>query len=128
MDIALWFAQILLAIVYGMAGLIEVFQTEKLRERVMWARAESSGSLRLVGVCELLGAASMILPLLTSVLFWLVPLAAMGLALVQLLAILTVHLPRNEYNILPLNVILLALSIFVTFGRWELIVSSFPFL
>jgi len=128
MDIALWTVQVLLAAIYGLIGFREVFQTEKLREQMAWAKEESPGLLRFVGTSELLGATGMILPLLTGVLPWLLPLAAMGLALIQFLAILTVHLPRNDYNILPLNVILLALSIFVVIGRWALIISSFHIL
>jgi len=128
MNIALWTAQVLLAAVYGMLGFKKIFQTGKLRAQMEWARDETPGSLRFVGASELLGATGMILPSLTGILPWLVPLVAVGLALIQLLAILTVHLPRNDYNILPLNVVLMALSIFVAAGRWALIVSSFPFL
>jgi uncharacterized membrane protein YphA (DoxX/SURF4 family) len=128
MKIALWTIQILLAVIYGMIGFREVFQTEKLREQMAWAKEESSGSIRFVGTSELLGAADMILPMLTGILPWLTPLAAIGFGFIQFLAIFTVHLPRNDYNILPLNIILLALSIFVVVGRWALFISSFHFL
>jgi len=128
MNIALWTIQVLLAAIYGTIGFREVFQTEKLREQMVWAKGESSGSLRFVGISELLGATCMILPLQTGSVPWLVPLAAIGFALIQFLAIITVHVPRNDYNILPLNVILLALSIFVVVGRWPWLISSFHIL
>ncbi len=67
----------------------------------------------------------MILPLPTGILPWPVPLAGMGLALIQPLSILTVHIPHREYKALPLNVVLLMLSLFVVAGRWDLIISSF---
>lgn len=123
MNIALWIVQVLLAAIYGMSGFMKVFQTEKTREQMAWAKEESPGCIRFVGTSELLGAAGMILPLLTGILPWLTPLAAIGFALIQFLAILTVHIPRKDYNILPMNVVLLALSIFVVVGRWALFTS-----
>ena len=111
-----------------MIGFREVFQTEKLREQMAWAKGESSGSLRFVGTSELLGAAGMILPLLTGVFPWLTLLAAIGFGFIQILAIFTVHIPRRDYNILPLNVVLLALSVFVMVGRWASILSVFHIL
>lgn len=69
---------------------------------------------------EPLGAIGLILPLVTGILPWLTLLAAIGLALIQALAILTAHLPRKEYNIIPVNVVLLALAAFVVIGRWAL--------
>jgi len=35
-----------------------------------------------------------------------------------LLAIFTEHLPKKEYNIIPMNIVLLALSVFIIVGRW----------
>jgi uncharacterized membrane protein YphA (DoxX/SURF4 family) len=52
---------------------------------------------------------------------WLTPLAAIGLALIQILAIFTEHLPKKEYNVIPVNVVLLALALFVVIGRWPTI-------
>jgi hypothetical protein len=71
-------------------------------------------------VSELLGALGLILPLVTGILPWLTVLAAIGLALIQLLAILTEHMPKKEYNVIPVNIVLLAFAVFVVFGRWTL--------
>jgi len=121
MNIALWIAQVILAILYALAGGVKLFQTARARERMAWTKGRSDGFVRMVGIAELLGAMGMILPMLTGILPWLTPLAAAGLTLIQLLAIFTVHLPRKEYQPLPLNVVLLALSLFVMIGRWSLI-------
>ena len=121
MNIALWIVQGLLAIFYGMAGLMKAFQTDKAKEQFPWAKNRSNGFVRLVGASELLGALGLILPLVTGILPWLTPLAAIGLSLIQLLAILTEHLPRKEYKVIPVQVVLLGLAIFVVFGRWILI-------
>ena len=120
MNIALWIVQGLLAAMYGMAGVMKTFQTSKAREQLPWAKNRSDGFIRFVGTSELLGALGLILPLLTGVLPWLTPLAAIGLTVIQLLAIFTEHLPKKEYNVIPVNVVLLALAVFVVFRRWTL--------
>ena len=106
MNIALWIAQGLLAAMYLMAGVIKTFQTAKAKEQMPWAKERSDGFVRFVGVSELLGAFGLILPLVTGILPWLTPLAAIGLTLIQLLAIFTEHLPKKEYNVIPVNVVL----------------------
>ena len=101
-----------------MAGIMKTFQTVKAKEKLPWAKSRSDTFVRFVGTAELLGALGLFLPLLTGVLPWLTPLAAVGLAVIQLLAIFTEHLPKKEYNVIPINMVLLALSIFVVAGRW----------
>jgi len=120
MNTALWIAQGLLAAMYLMAGVIKTFQTAKAKEQMPWAKERSDGFVRFVGTSELLGAFGLILPLVTGILPWLTPLAAIGLIIIQLLAIFTEHLPKKEYNVIPVNVVLLALAVFVVFGRWTL--------
>jgi uncharacterized membrane protein YphA (DoxX/SURF4 family) len=118
MNIVLWVVQILLAVMYGMAGIMKTFQTTKAKEQLPWAKNRSDTFVRFVGTAELLGALGLFLPLLTGILPWLTPLAAVGLTMIQLLAIFTEHLPKKEYNVIPVNIVLLALSIFVVAGRW----------
>jgi hypothetical protein len=122
MNIALWIVQGLLAAMYLMAGLLKTFQTAKAKEQFPWAKNHSDGFVRFVGASELLGALGLLLPLVTGVLPWLTVLAAVGLALIQLLAILTEHLPKKEFNVIPVNIVLLALAVFVVIGRWTLVV------
>jgi putative oxidoreductase len=121
MNIVLWVVQVLLAGMYGMAGIMKTFQTTKAKEQLPWAKNRSDTFVRFVGTAELLGALGLFLPLLTGVLPWLTPLAAVGLTIIQLLAIFTEHLPKKEYNVIPINIVLLALSIFVVAGRWVLL-------
>ena len=120
MNIVLWIAQGLLAAMYLMAGIMKTFQTEKAKEQLPWAKNRSDGFVRFIGTSELLGAFGLIIPFATGILPWLTPIAAIGLSLIQLLAIFTEHLPKKEYNIFPMNLGLLALSVFVTVGRWIL--------
>jgi putative oxidoreductase len=120
MNIALWIVQGLLAAMYLMAGTMKTFQTEKVRPTMTWTQGRSDAFVRFVGITELLGAFGLILPMLTGILPWLTPIAAVGLTLIQLLAIFTEHLPKKELKVIPVNVVLLALAIFVVLGRWVL--------
>lgn len=120
MNIALWVAQILLAAMFGMAGIMKTFQTAKAKEQLPWAKNRSDRFIRFVGVSELLGALGLTLPLLTGILPWLTVLAAIGLTLIQVLAIFTEHLPKKEFNVIPINVVLIAIAVFIVFGRWTL--------
>ena len=118
MNIALWIVQVIIAIMYGMAGSMKVFMTAKTMEQMPWAKRHSVNFIRFVGASELLGALGMLLPMITGILPWLTPVAAIGLVLVQLLAIFSEHLPNKEYKALPMNAALLALALFVSIGRF----------
>jgi len=122
MNIALWIAQGLLAAMYFMVGSMKTFQPAKVREnpRMSWAHGQPDNYIRFVGTTEVLGALGLILPLVTGILPWLTVLAGIGLTLVQLLAIFKEHLPKKEYDVIPLNIVLLALTVFVVIGRWTL--------
>ena len=121
MNIALWIAQGLLAAMYLMAGVMKTFMTAKAREGMPWTEGRSDGFVRFVGTSELLGALGLLLPLVTGILPWLTSLAAIGLLIIQLPAIFREHLPKREYNVIPMNAVLLALSVFIAFGRWQLL-------
>lgn len=55
----------------------------------------------------------------TRILPWLTPLAALGFAIIQVLAII-VHASLGETaTTLPMNLVLLAPALFVVWGRWR---------
>ena len=87
--IALWAAQILLAIMYLMAGGMKLTQPMAgLAAMGMgYATTLPEAFVRFVGTMEILGALGMILPSATRILPVLTPLAAAGLSLVQVSAI-----------------------------------------
>jgi len=125
MNIVLWIAQGLLAAMYLTVGSMKAFQPAKVREspQMTWAHGQRDNYIRFVGTTEVLGALGLILPLITGILPSLTVLAGIGLTLVQLLAIFTEHLPKKEYKVIPLNIILLILAVFVVLGRWTLFSS-----
>jgi len=72
MNIALWIVQILLALVFAMAGIMKVTRPfEKLAENMGWAKDVGLRGVRLIGVLEILGAIALILPAVTGILPWL---------------------------------------------------------
>src|SRR5512145_1599786 len=115
MNIALWIAQGLLAALYLLAGSMKALQPATVREspRMTWAHGQPDNYIRFVGTVEVLGALGLILPWGTGILPWLTVLAAIGLTVIQLLAIFQEHLPKKEYNVIPINVILIAIAVFV---------------
>lgn len=118
MNIALWIAAGLLAALFGFSGLMKATSPrEKLAANMGWVEDFSPGVVKLIGILEVLGAIGLILPALLDMATVLVPLAATGLAVTMVLAIV-VHLRRNEQQIIGANVLLLAASVFVAWGRF----------
>ena len=117
MNIALWVLQVLLAAAFLVAGVTHGFQQERAKAQMKWPAAVQPGVLTFIGVSEILGAVGVILPALTRILPWLTSLAAVGLAIVMLLAA-GFHGMRREYSSILFNLVLLVLSAFVAYGRW----------
>jgi len=118
MNIALWIIQVLLALAFGMSGFMKLSQPkEKLEPRMAYVEDFSQGTIRIIGLLELLGAIGLILPALTGILPFLTPLAALGLVLTMIGAMLT-HLRRKEYPIIVMNLVLLVLAAVVAYGRF----------
>ena len=115
----LWIAQGLLAAMFGMAGMMKgLMPIARIAERMDWA-SKMPGLTRFIGFAEIAGAIAMILPILLDILPWLTPLAAVGFVVIQLLA-MGFHAQRKEFQMLPMNVVLLGLSAFGVIGRWDL--------
>jgi uncharacterized membrane protein YphA (DoxX/SURF4 family) len=118
--IALWVAQVLLAVAFLGAGATKLSQPkEKLAKNIAWVEDFSQPAVRLIGAVEVLGAIGVVLPALTGILPWLTPLAALGLVLLMVGAALT-HLRRKEYGNVAINAVLLVLAAFVAYGRFFL--------
>ena len=124
MNLALWIVAIVLATGFAASGLVKLLvPKEKLVNFGQgWAQDFSPTSIRLIGVAEVLGAAGLILPAVTHIAPILVPLAAIGLVLVMGGAAV-VHARRKETMNIAVNVVLLALAVFVAWGR----LGPYPF-
>jgi len=118
MNTALWVAQGLLAVAFVVAGTMKLTQAHgKLAEQMGWPKDFSAGTVKLIGGLELLGGLGLILPSLTGVAPILTPLAAVGLAVIQVGAVV-VHMRRKETPMLIANLVLIALLAFVAWGRF----------
>ena len=118
MNIALWIAAGLLAVAFLAAGVAKLVQPrEKLATNMGWVEDFSDGPVQLIGLLEVLRAIGLILPAITKIAPILVPLAATGLALIMVGAIV-VHARRGEKQAIPINIVLLALAVFVAWGRF----------
>jgi uncharacterized membrane protein YphA (DoxX/SURF4 family) len=117
MTIAVWIVSGLLALLYLFAGSQKTFLgAEKVAKNFPWSETVGLRATRVIGVAEMLGAIGLILPVLLGVLPILTPVAAIGLVLIQVGAII-VHVRRKETKGLPMNALLLLLAAFVAVVR-----------
>jgi uncharacterized membrane protein YphA (DoxX/SURF4 family) len=117
-NLALWIVSILLAFAFGAAGFTKISQPkEKLSSKMHWVDDYSANGVKLVGLAEILGALGLILPWATGIAKILTPLAAVGLAIIMVLAALY-HGRKGETREVAVNVVLFALAAFVAIGRF----------
>jgi uncharacterized membrane protein len=118
MNVFLWIVQAILAAMFVMAGLMKSTQPEeKLVARLPWVADFTPGTVKFIGVVELLGGLGLILPAATGIAPVLTPAAATGLAIVMILAAAT-HIRRREPSGVAFNAVLFALAVFVAWGRF----------
>ncbi|MEZ0050441.1 putative membrane protein YphA (DoxX/SURF4 family) [Mycobacterium sp. MAA66] len=119
MNLTLWILAGVLAFVFAGSGVMKlVVPKDKLITAGQgWAEKVDPNAIRLIGVAELAGAIGLIVPPLVHIAPVLVPLAAVGLALVMVGAIVT-HGRRKEYPNVVVNLVLLAMALVVAWGRF----------
>ena len=116
MTLALWIVQILLAVGFTLSGFVKISQPiAKLRASGNWPNHVAPPIIRLIGILEILGALGLILPKATGYLPWLTPVAAVGLVLTMMGAILT-HVRLHEAKVVGVPVVLLLLALFIAVG------------
>lgn len=124
MNIALWTLTILLSIAYLIGGLAMLLMPkEKFRnisQGQHYADDFSAGFIKGTGVAKILASAGLILPAVTGIATWLVPLAALGLVLLMTGAT-TTRIIRKEWGNVAGDLVFWALAAFVAFGRLEIV-------
>ncbi|CAN5262273.1 hypothetical protein BH09ACT5_BH09ACT5_14650 [soil metagenome] len=115
MTIVLWILIGLLALVSLAVALMKLVRPkEKLAamgDPFAWTADFSQGQIRLIAVAELLGAVGLVLPGATGILPWVSGIAAVGIAILQVGAIVT-HLRRGERAVIP-NIVIVVLAVVV---------------
>lgn len=115
--IALWIVQGLLALTFVGAGIWKVATPiPQLAAMIPWAGQVSPGLLYTTAVCDTLGGLGVLLPSATRIKAGLTVVAALGCVALQAAAILF-HFSRGEAANTPFNFLLVALSLFVAWGR-----------
>jgi len=119
MNLPLWIVAIVLAATFTGSGLLKLLvpKDKLVTFGQGWAQDYSQTSIRLIGLAEILGAIGLVLPAAVHIAPILVPLAAVGLILVMVGAAV-VHARRNETVNIAVNVVLIALAVFVAWGRF----------
>jgi uncharacterized membrane protein YphA (DoxX/SURF4 family) len=120
MNVFLWIVAGVLAAFFLAAGANKLAQSkEKLGQNanMKWTEEFSAGTLKLIGAAEVLGALGLILPGVLGIAPVLVPLAATGLAIIMVGAIVT-HVRRKEYSVLGINAVVLVLALVVAIFRF----------
>lgn len=117
LNIALWAVQVLLSAMFLMAGAGKLFQPiNELAKMLPWVTTLSEGLVRFIGFSEMLGGIGLLLPALLRIKPILTGYAAIGITVVMLLASFF-HISRGEGSVVGMNFLLMALSLFVAWGR-----------
>ena len=117
MNIALWAAQGLLAVMFGMAGFMKVsMPIADVIANTPALEGMSEMLIRFIGASELAGAIGLLVPAITRIQPTLTAYAGIGLALIMVLAAI-VHAMRGEFPFIGVNILLGGLALFVAWGR-----------
>jgi hypothetical protein len=122
MNVVLWILQILLALLFLFAGGTKL---------IMSAEALSQPTtpnqvmlpvwfIRFIGVCEFLGGLGLLLPGLLKTRQYLTPLAALGLAVIMIGAVVFTVI-NGAISVALVNVVILLLLLFIAYARWRVV-------
>ncbi|MBB4741061.1 VIT1/CCC1 family predicted Fe2+/Mn2+ transporter [Actinoplanes octamycinicus] len=121
MNIALWIAGGLLALVALAGGLTKTFVPQQrlaAQHGGEWTANAGVGFVKGLGVLEILAAAGLILPAVTGIAPVLVPITAAGWILLMIGALITHLRHEGVSTLMLLHVGYLALAAFIVWGRF----------
>lgn len=117
LNITLWIAQGLFAVMFIMAGAMKSFQSvEALSEALPWVTSTPLALVRFIGVSELLGGIGLLLPALLRIKPFLTVWAAVGIATIMVLAAIF-HGSRGELSAIGANAVFVVIALFIAWGR-----------
>src|SRR5437763_3125405 len=120
LNVVLWSVQGFLALFFLAAGAPKI--AGRGIDRWTGFSALPRAQVVFIGVAEVLGAAGLVLPMATGVLPWLTPLAAVGLAVIVLMAA-GFHVRADErLNALETG-LWASIAAVIAIGRWDLVAS-----
>jgi putative oxidoreductase len=118
LHIGLWVLQVFLGLAMIMAGFMKLTAPleELLSKGMTFVQEYQPRSVRFIGVSEVLGGLGLILPSAFRIKPILTPIAAMGIAIIMLLA--TIYHITHEEPTVP-SVVLFLLAVFIAWGRFK---------
>jgi len=118
MDIFLWILQLILAAIFLTLGLAKaVVPMEKLKKAMDWTADMPAKKVRVIGSLESVGGLGLFFPGLYPISKMIIPIAALGLAVIMLLAAV-INFKRGDSGELKTNVLLLFATGFVAISRF----------
>ncbi|MGV9677588.1 DoxX family protein [Nocardia sp. NPDC003482] len=120
MNLALWIAASLLALVALTGGISKTFiPKDKLAEMPngSWTGHASAAFVKTLGVLELLAALGLILPAALDIAPVLVPVTAVCWIALMIGAMIT-HYRMGDMKVIGLNLVYFALAVFIAWGRF----------
>jgi hypothetical protein len=117
---ALWVVAIVAGAISFAAAVNKLMQPKAelvKSENMGWANEFSEANIKRIGAVEMLGVFGLILPQATGRVEILTPIAACGLILLQIGALIT-HVRRGELRMLTINVPLILALAYVAVGRF----------
>jgi hypothetical protein len=119
LHIGLWIVQGLLALSFVGGSIWKVVTPiPELASKMPWMGQVSPAFLYVTAAFDLLGGLGVLLPSVTRVKPRLTVMAALGCVALMVCAIVF-HVSRGEAANTPFNFVLVALSLFVAWGRWS---------
>lgn len=116
MNLALWIVQVLLALLFLFAGGTKfIMPVEEMTKQMP---SMPGWFLHFIGVCEVLGALGLIFPWLSGIKPGLTPLAAAGLVIIMIGAVV-LTLMTGEVIMALIPLVVGFLLTFVAYGRWR---------
>jgi len=122
MNIVLWILQVLLALLFLFAGGTKlVMSAEALTQPTTPNQVMLPVMfLRFIGVCEFLGGLGLVLPGLLKIRQYLTPLAALGLAIIMIGAVVFTVL-GGAIPVALVNLVIVLLLLFIAYARWRVV-------
>lgn len=118
MNRALWIVQFLLALLFVFSGVMKFVMPVDEMIQGMPETFASGAFLHFIGVCEILGGIGLILPGLLGIKPGLTPVAAVGLLIIMIGAVI-ITLPQGV-ALAAVPFVTGLLTGFVAYGRWRL--------
>lgn len=119
MNVVLWIIAALLALVFVASGAMKVLRPKaQLKESGLgWVDDFGDGTVKVIGLADVLGGLGLVLPALVGVAPILVPIAAVALIALMIGALIT-HGRRKETPMVAVNIVLVVLLAVVAWGRF----------